>query len=196
MSEQRGPWTVEKHRLVYENPWMSVVEHEVIRPDGRPGLYGVMSPKHVAIAILPVRADGSVVLVGQHRFALDAYSWELPEGGGDKGDIPVECAARELREETGYRAERWQEVLRMDLSNSITDEQAIGYLATDLTAGDAEPEGTEVLTVREVHFREAVQEVAKGEITDALTVAMLYRAYYMAQQGELDRALAHAMLQR
>ena len=194
MSKRRGPWQVESSREVYRNPWVSLTEHAVIRPDGKPGVYGVVGFANLALAILPVFPDGRILLVGQHRFPQDRYSWEIPEGGGPLGDDPQEGAARELREETGYAAENWREILRMDLSNSVTDEAAIGYLATGLTAGDAEPEGTEDLTVRIVHFREALKEVISGSIGDALTVAMLLRAYYMAQEGELDADLAAAML--
>ena len=136
------------------------------------------------------------MLVGQHRFPQDRYSWEIPEGGGPLADDPLASARRELKEETGLSAENWREILRMDLSNSVTDEAAIGYLATGLTRGEAEPEGTEELETRQVPFRAALEDVSKGVISDALTVAMLLRAYYMAQEGELDRALANAMLGR
>lgn len=166
------------------------------RPDGKPGLYGVVGFANVAIAILPVFADGTTVLVGQHRFPQDAYSWEIPEGGGPHGVPPLESAQRELKEETGLTARTWREILRMDLSNSVTDERAIGFLATGLTEGEAEPEGTEELRTRRLPFREALSEAMSGGITDALTVAMLLRAYYMGVEGELDEALAAAMLQK
>jgi 8-oxo-dGTP pyrophosphatase MutT (NUDIX family) len=196
MHTKRGPWTITESRLGYENPWMRVLEYDVIRPDGQAGLYGVMSAKHLALAILPIHEDGQITLVGQHRFALDRYSWEVPEGGGKLGGDPQACAARELKEETGLTAQRWQEILTSDLSNSITDERAVGFLATDLTAGEAEPEGTEVLVTRRIHFRDALDELHIGKIEDALTVAMLLRAYYMAQEGMLDPKLAMAMLKR
>ncbi|RKR00024.1 NUDIX domain-containing protein [Maricaulis maris] len=194
MSKRRGPWQVNASSEVYRNDWVSLTEHAVTRPDGKPGVYGVVNFANTALAILPVLADGHLILVGQHRFPQDRYSWEIPEGGGPLGEEPRVGAARELREETGYTAETWQEILRMDLSNSVTDEAAIGYLATGLTAGEAEPEGTEDLAIRFVHFRDALDEVSSGRITDALTVAMLLRAYYMAQEGELDADLAAAML--
>jgi 8-oxo-dGTP pyrophosphatase MutT (NUDIX family) len=196
MQEKRGPWTITDSRVGYENPWMRVLEYNVIRPDGQAGLYGVVSPKHLALAILPIHLDGQVTLVGQHRFALDYYSWEVPEGGGKIDGDPQVCAARELKEETGLTAESWQKILTSDLSNSITDERAVGYLATNLTAGEPEPEGTEVLVTRRIHFRDALEELHVGKIEDALTVAMLLRAYYMAQEGMLDPKLAAAMLRR
>ncbi|WP_138511436.1 NUDIX domain-containing protein [Maricaulis alexandrii] len=196
MARKRGPWLVHETRQAYQNPWIAVTEHDVTRPDGKPGVYGVVNFANLAMAILPVFEDGSIMLVGQHRFPQDRYSWEIPEGGGPLADDPLFSARRELKEETGLSAEHWREILRMDLSNSVTDEAAIGYLATGLTRGEAEPEGTEELETRQVPFRAALEDVSKGVISDALTVAMLLRAYYMAQEGELDRALANAMLGR
>ena len=196
MTERRGPWTIKTSRAGYENPWMKVTEYDVIRPDGQTGLYGVMSPQQLALAILPIHADGQVTLVGQHRFPLDRYSWEIPEGGGLLDGDPLECAKRELKEETGLTGSRWEKILEMDLSNSITDERAIGYLATNLVEGEAEPEGTEELQVRRLPFRDTLDEVHAGKIEDALTVAMLHRAYYMAREGLLDPALSDVMLSR
>mgnify|MGYP003672182930 CR=1 FL=1 len=196
MSETRGPWTIHAERIAFESPWMRVHEFDVTQPDGRPGMYAVMSPRNLALVVLPLHADGRVTLVGQHRFALDRYSWELPAGGGELDGDPVEGARRELREETGLSADRWSEILQLDLSNSITDERAIGYLATGLHEGEPEPEGTEVLRTRRIHFLEALDEAMSGQIRDALTVAMLLRAYYMAQEGLLASELSGVMLNR
>ena len=196
MARQRGPWLVHETRGAYQNPWITVTEHAVTRPDGKPGVYGVVNFANLAMAILPVFEDGTITLVGQHRFPQDRYSWEIPEGGGPLADDPLASAQRELKEETGLTAANWQEILRMDLSNSVTDEAAIGYIATGLSQGEAEPEGTEELQIRRISFRAALEEVSRGDISDALTVAMLLRAYYMAQEGELDPALANAMLGR
>jgi len=194
MTERRGPWTIKARRAGYANPWMKVMEYDVVQPDGKPGLYGVMSPQQLALAILPIHADGTVTLVGQYRFPLDRYSWEIPEGGGLLEGDPLTCAKRELKEETGLTGAQWEKILEMDLSNSITDERAIGYLATDLIEGESEPEGTEVLEIRRIPFRDALTEIHKGEIEDALTVAMLHRAYYMAREGLLDPAISGVML--
>lgn len=194
MDETRGPWRVHGKRVAYENPWMRVVEHDTTRPDGKPANYAVMCPTHVAIAVLPVHADGSIEMVGQHRFATDRYEWEIPEGGGQCDGDPLDDARRELKEETGLTAARWLEILQVDLSNSITNEPAIGFIAWDMTEGDAEPEGTEVITPRRLPFTEAVERAVKGEFRDMLTVAMLLKAHYMARNGQLEPALARAML--
>src|SRR5690606_13628507 len=138
--ERRGPWVVRTSRQVYENPWIRVIEHDVLQPGGSPGIYGVCSMKALAVGIVPVDADGSTWLVGQHRFPRDYYSWELPEGGGDRTLPPIESARRELREETGLSAGGWYEFLRTDLSNAVTDEVGFGFLAWDLEAGASDPD--------------------------------------------------------
>lgn len=194
MSEKRGPWIVHGRTIVHETPWMRIEQYPVTRPDGQPGEYGVVHFQNIAIAVLPLFANGDTVLVGQHRFPHDRYSWELPEGGGRLDADPRDEAARELKEETGLMAAHWMEVLRMDLSNSVTDEESIGYIATGLSVGEPEPEGTEVLENRRLHFNELLREVISGAITDSLTVAMVLKAHYMALNGLLEPDLSEAML--
>lgn len=194
MRERRGPWTVLSRRPAYTNPWLEVAEYDVLRPDGKPGLYGVVSPANYAIGILPVFEDGTTLLVGQHRFPLDAHSWELPEGGGPKTDDPLDSARRELKEETGYSAAHWQEFLQMDLSNSVTDEQSFSFLAWGLEGGARELEGAEAdMTMRRMAFDDALQLAMSGEIRDAFTVAMLAKADYMRRTGTLPQAVAEAL---
>ncbi|MEE2567070.1 NUDIX hydrolase [Hyphobacterium marinum] len=192
--DKRGPWQVLETRLAYENPWMRVVDHDVIRPDGKPGRYGVMVPANYAIIVLPVHDDGTITLVGQHRFATDRYEWELPEGGGPKTDTPLDSAQRELREETGLTATHWKETFRADLSNSITDETGFGFIAWGLTEGEPDPDGTEILATQRLAFLEAVARAAKGEYRDMPTVAMLMLTHYMAVSGQLEEDLTGLLL--
>ncbi|MDR3510469.1 MAG: NUDIX hydrolase [Caulobacteraceae bacterium] len=188
------PWKVVEAREVYDNPWISLTEYDAIAPTGRPALYGAVRFKNLALAILPLHDDGAVTLVGQHRFPIPGYSWELPEGGGPLGVDPLESARRELREEAGLEAADWREVLRFQLSNSITDERGYGYLATGLSPVAAEPDETEALALARVPFRQALDAALAGHILDMLTLAMLLRAYHMAREGALPSALAKAML--
>jgi 8-oxo-dGDP phosphatase len=190
------PWSRSRPRVAYENPWLTVTEYDAVAPTGRPAFYGVVGFKNVATAILPVHEDGAVVLVGQHRFPLDDYSWELPEGGAPLAEDPLDGARRELREEAGLEAAEWREILRLQLSNSVTDETAVGFLATGLSLcpDGPSPEETEALALVRAPFREVLDAAVAGYLKDALTVAMLLRAYHMAREGALPDDLARAML--
>jgi 8-oxo-dGTP pyrophosphatase MutT (NUDIX family) len=158
---------------VYENPWISVREDQVIRPDGSPGIYGVVHFKNKAIGVLPVEADGRIWLVGQYRYPLDRYSWEIPEGGCPVGEDPEECARRELREETGLIADRFEIIAVAHLSNSVSDEEGFVYRATGLVQGASDPEESERLQVRCVPFEDAWRMLQRREITDSLSVIAL-----------------------
>jgi ADP-ribose pyrophosphatase len=171
-----NPWKTLATEVKYDNPWIRVVEAKVIRPAGDPGIYGTVHFKNLAIGILPLSENGDTWLIGQYRFPLKTYSWEIPEGGGQLGVAPLESAKRELKEEAGIEAKRWDLLLEMDLSNSTTDERSYSYLARDLTLGDADPDDDEVLQVRKVPFEKVVQMVMDGEIRDALAVATVLKA--------------------
>lgn len=180
-----GPWRVLTERAVYENPWISVVHHDVAHPDGSPGQYGVVRFKNLAVGVLAIDAEGMVPIVGQHRFPHNRYSWELPEGGGALSDDPLTTARRELEEETGLTASSWAPLCAFDVSNSVTDERAVCFLAWDLSEGVAAPEPSEALTVMKISFADALEKVMSGEITDSLTIVMVQTAVIRALRGEL-----------
>lgn len=178
MSET-NPWKKLSSALKYENAWISLTEHQVLNPSGKPGIYGVVNFKNIAIGIVPLDEQLNLTLVGQYRFALDAYSWELPEGGGPVNTSPLENAQRELLEETGLMAENWDELMRMHLSNSVSNELAIIYLARNLSQHQASPEDTEELKLLTIPFEQAYSMVCEGEITDAMTVAAILKIKIM-----------------
>jgi 8-oxo-dGTP pyrophosphatase MutT (NUDIX family) len=190
------PWRRGAERTVFENAWIRVSQHQATAPTGHPAEYGVVSFKNVAIAVLPLHEDGTVTVVGQNRFVLGDYSWEVPEGGAPLDEDPLEGAKRELAEETGLAAAEWRKVLDAQLSNSVTDERAVGYLALGLAPvsrphhGDA----SEDLQLARAPFKEVLEAALAGHMKDALTVAMLLRVYHMAREGQLPDALARAML--
>jgi len=176
MSAFDNPWKTLTSRFIYENPWISVREEDVLKPNGTPGIYGVVSFKNKAIGVVPVDSEGYTYLVGQFRYTLNAYSWEIPEGGGPEGETPLETAKRELAEETGFSANTWQDLGRIHTSNSVTDEEGFLFLATDLVAGESTPEDTEQLIIKKVSLKDAVAMVMSGEITDSLSIAGLLKA--------------------
>ena len=192
--EDGNPWRVKSVATAFENPWFRVEEHDVVHPGGADGVYGVVRMRRVAVGVLPIDAEGMVHLVGQWRFPLGRYSWEMPEGGADPGEAAIDCARRELAEETGLRAGRLESILELDLSNSVSDERAVMFLATDLQEGEAAPEPTEVLRRRRAPFRDVLDRAVGGKIRDSMTVAALLRAYHMAITGQLPADLARAML--
>jgi 8-oxo-dGTP pyrophosphatase MutT (NUDIX family) len=174
-----NPWKTKSTRLIYENPWIRVREDQVIRPDGNPGIYGVVE-YHPCVGILPIDADGNVHLVGQHRYPLDVYSWEIPEGACNPDEEFEAAARRELKEELGLKARKLEKLITSHLSNSVSNEIAHIFLATELSQHEAEPEGTEQLERKIVTFAKALEMVRSGEITDSMSqIAILYYASLM-----------------
>lgn len=163
-------------REIYQNPWISVREDQVINPKGGRGIYGVVSFKNKALGIIPVDAEMNTWLVGQYRYALNEYSWEIPMGGGLLEKDILESAKRELKEETGFTAAKWTRICRLHTSNSVTNEEGFVYLAQELTPGETEFEETEDLQLRKLPLKEAVEMVMRDEITDAISVAGILKA--------------------
>lgn len=179
-----NPWTTLSTALIYENPWIRLEEHQVLNPNGNPGIYGKVHFRNAAVGVVPYE-QGHIWLVGQYRYPLDQYSWEIPEGGAPEGESTLEAAQRELLEETGITAARYEPLLEMHLSNSVSDEWGIVYLATKLTQGQAQPEDTEDLQLRRVPLQTVAEEVEAGTITDSLTVAAVYKLLWLHARGSL-----------
>lgn len=175
MNSQRNPWQTRHSKVVYQNPWICVREDQVINPAGNNGLYGVVDFQALAIGIIPIDADGQTWLVGQYRYAIDEYSWEIPMGGSPLADDPLDGAKRELREETGLSAQNWQHLMKVHTSNSICNETGHIYIATDLTPGQSTPDDTEQLAIRQLPLTEAFELARNGSITDCITQAGLMR---------------------
>lgn len=180
-----NPWITKKVRRVYDNPWIGISHREVINPSGKDGIYGVVHFKNLAIGIVPIDEEGHTWLVGQYRYTLERYSWEIPEGGCPVGTDPLDTARRELKEETGLIASTWDHILDLHTSNSVTDEAGMIFLARDLTQGESQPEETEELSVVRVPLTQALDLVDQGVITDALSIMGLYRVYRMIREGKL-----------
>jgi 8-oxo-dGTP pyrophosphatase MutT (NUDIX family) len=180
-----NPWKITSQQEKYDNPWINVTEYQVINPSGNPGIYGKVHFKNLAIGVIPLDEEMNTYLVGQYRFPLNQYSWEIPEGGGIIGIAPEESARRELLEETGLKAGQCTELLRMHLSNSVSDELAIIYLARDLQQFEAEPEETEQLIIKKVPFEEVYQMVCRGEITDSMAVGAILKVKLLMLEGKI-----------
>jgi 8-oxo-dGTP pyrophosphatase MutT (NUDIX family) len=185
MNENHNPWTILEAKDVYDNPWINVTEYDVINPSGGKGIYGKVHFKNFAIGIIPLDDERNTYLVGQYRFTLNQYSWEIPEGGGPHGIDILESAKRELKEETGLVAEEWLKLMDFHLSNSVSDEYGRIFLARKLKQEEAMPEETEQLVVKKVPFEEAYLMVDKGIITDSLSVAAILKVKILLLEGKI-----------
>jgi 8-oxo-dGTP pyrophosphatase MutT (NUDIX family) len=169
-------WETLTDQVVYENNWLKLHHRDVINPAGKKGIYGLVSFKNKAIGIIPLDHENNLYLVGQFRYTLNEYSWEIPEGGGPVGEEPLDAAKRELKEETGLIASKWTKIARVHTSNSATDEEGFLYIAEELSQHEQEPEDTEELMVKVVPLTEAVGMVMRSEITDALSICGILMA--------------------
>jgi 8-oxo-dGTP pyrophosphatase MutT (NUDIX family) len=182
---EENPWKTLDKNLVYESPWISVEHHNVLNPAGKPGTYSVVHFKKLAIGVIPLDDQNYTWIVGQYRYPLNTYTWEIPEGGGDRGVDPVVSAQRELLEECGIIAEEYIPIQQLQLSNSATDEVAFLFIARKLSFVESQPEETEQLMIKKVHFNELYRMVAEGEITDSLSVAAVLKVKLMMLNNEL-----------
>ncbi|MEL7145158.1 MAG: NUDIX hydrolase [Bacteroidota bacterium] len=166
-----NPWQTVHRKSIYDNPWISVEEHDVINPSGNPGIYGKVHFKNKAIGIIPLDEDNNTWLVGQYRYTLDEYSWEIPMGGGPNEVDILTSAKRELKEETGLEAASWENIMRIHTSNSVTDEEGFVFIARQLTQGATEFEDTEQLMIKKLPLAQCVEMVMDQKITDSLSIA-------------------------
>jgi 8-oxo-dGTP pyrophosphatase MutT (NUDIX family) len=183
--KEKNPWHTLNTEIVYESPWIKVSKSAVKNPAGNDGIYSVVHFKNLAIGVLPLDEENNTWLVGQYRYPTNSYSWEICEGGGDPQSDPLESAKRELKEETGIIAGKYQEIMRLHLSNSATDEYAIVFAARNLSFVEAEPEESEVLQVKKIHINDAFDLCMKGEITDAITVAAIFKTKHLLDSNQL-----------
>lgn len=182
MKSRRNPWQTVQQKNVYENPWIRIEHHDVINPAGKPGIYGKVCFKSRAVGIIPVDEQGNTWLVGQYRYTLDKWLWEIPMGGAPLHEDPLQTAHRELREETGFSAASMQPIMFLHTSKSVTDEEGYVYLATGLVAGETEFEDVEEIEIQKLPLREAIAMAQDGRITDIISIAGLLHLALNAQR--------------
>ena len=185
MDENKNPWETTSSKVEYDNAWIKVTEHKTINSAGNDGIYGTVHYKNIAVGIIPLDRDYNTWLVGQYRFPLNQYSWEICEGGSPIDSSPLDSAKRELLEELGIKATDWNELLRLHLSNSVSDELGILYIAKNLTFHTPEPEDGEVLQIKKLPFLEVFNMVMNGEITDSLSVSGILKIKLLMDQGKI-----------
>ncbi len=178
-------WKRLSTKVVYENPWIKVNHDEVITPRGFAGIYGRVNFKNLAIAIVPIDADGFTWLVGQYRYTIDQYSWEVVEGGGPLNEDPLVSAQRELQEEIGGLAKKWELIHEFYTSNSVCNEKSLVYIARDLTFTEKAPDETELLKVRKIHITKAIEMAYNNEINESLAAIALMKTDYLIRTKKL-----------
>jgi len=185
INENHNPWKTLSEKEIYDNTWINLTEYQVINPAGGKGIYGKIHYKNHAIGIVALDKENHIWLVGQYRYVLNQYHWEIPEGGGPLDKDRLESAKRELLEETGLVASEWSELQAIHLSNSVSDEYGMIYLARGLEQHEAQPEDTEELQVKRIHLDEAYQMVISGKITDSISIAAILRVKLLLLENKL-----------
>ncbi len=182
MESGKNPWQIIDTKEIYENPWIRLTEYQVLNPAGNPGIYGKVHFQNRAIGIVAMDTEDNVYLVQQFRFAIDQATWEIPEGGGPFDETPLAAAKRELQEETGLKAENWEELLTIHTSNSVTDEIGYVFLATGLSQHETNFEETEDIRIKKIPFENVLDDVMSGKITDSLTMAAILKLQVLRSQ--------------
>jgi 8-oxo-dGTP pyrophosphatase MutT (NUDIX family) len=170
-----SPWRTVGAREVYRNPWLRVTEYSVVRPDGRPGIYGVVDPGD-NVTVVALDTDRRVWLVGEFRYPTQRFDWLVPSGKIEPEEAPEAAARRELAEETGLRAAEWTLLGVYELSNGVSTQVSYLYLARGLEQGAARPEGTERFQFRQIPLEEAYAQCRSGELRDAPSALAIWRA--------------------
>lgn len=186
IDENKNPWTSLSKQIVYDNKWITVTHEEVLTPGGSKGIYGKVHLKNYAIGIVPVDKDGNTWLVGQYRYPLSEYSWEIPEGGGLLENDILAAAQRELKEEVGLTANKWTQIAVSHTSNSVTDELAVIFVAQELTESYNEPDDTEQLQIKKLSLNEAIAMAMNGTIKDAISVLALLKLKILIDEGKFE----------
>jgi len=179
-------WKTLESRIVYDNPWITVKEDKVINPGGGNNDYGHIHFKKTAIAIIPLDDDGNTWIVGQDRYTLGEYSWEVPMGASEAGEDPLDTAHRELKEETGLSASEMKPLMKLHTSNSLTDEVGFVFVARCLSEGATQFDEMEVLDIRKLPLEEVIAMIGRGEITDAISVAAVLRVWSDQSRSSVD----------
>jgi 8-oxo-dGTP pyrophosphatase MutT (NUDIX family) len=182
---EQNPWKIIDKHTAYDNAWISVTHHNVMHLSGKLGVYGTVHFKRLALGVLVLDDENNTWIVGQYRFPLNQYTWEIPKGGGSLDVDPLISIKRELLEETGIVADWWIHIQSLQLSNSATDEIAHLYVAKNLTYQKATPDEDELLQQRKIPFDELYKWVCDGKITDALTVTAVLKAKLLMMEGKL-----------
>lgn len=183
MSDNINPWKTKSSKVVYSNSWIDVHHNEIINPSGTDGIYGKVHFKNIAVGVIPLDENYNTWIVGQYRYTLEQYSWEIPEGGCPANTEPLESAKRELLEETGITANTWIPIMDLHTSNSVTDEIAHLYVAKELSIGEAQPEETEELELKKMPFGQLYKMTMDGKITDAMSVSAILKTKLLIDLG-------------
>lgn len=175
MSNQR-PYKIISSEIAWSCPWYKVRQDKIGLPDGGEGEYNVVE-KEPAVFVLPLTAEGEIVLIHVYRHTIDGWSWEVPAGSIKVGQTPEEAAEAELREEIGGTAEKLTLLGQFHTANGICNELAHLFVAEGVTLGETDHEPLEVITVHRKSAAEVRQMMQDGLLTDALSVLAILMAH-------------------